>query len=446
MDPINRREIMSQIDERWARVLVDYDVDLPTTQLIIGELIPHIEKGESYAVLFLTIDSIIDMEKIYGFDKYDSILIRVAKRIKEISGDVIRNEDIITIERVKSRNFIIFLSSPRRGERRFYQENLDKITSRVQESTVELLSTIKEIPSNFIKVNTGYSIIVTNPLIRVERSIYRAINDAVRMARHRSERQRMVFREELKQIIMSGEVRTVFQPIVKIPDLVIHGYEALSRGPISSKLETPDALFSIAEDFDLVEDLDDICKVKSLINFQNNASKREGGASDIKLFLNTEPKAFLDPVFNVERLKKQIGKHGLTSTNLVLEITERSAISNYKEFSSRLDEFRKEGFQVAIDDAGSGYSSLQAIAELRPDYVKIDMALVRNIDTDSIKQDLISALVKFSESSKTPIIAEGVETALEFEKLVEMGVQYAQGFYFARPEPDFIKNDKIIII
>jgi EAL domain-containing protein (putative c-di-GMP-specific phosphodiesterase class I) len=214
-------------------------------------------------------------------------------------------------------------------------------------------------------------------------------------------------------------------------------------------MESPAVLFSVAQNNDLVEDLDRICKIKSLLNFQLNTTqaKREGRSiSELKLFLNTEPQTFHDPYFTADKLEELINSHGIENSNLVLEITERSAISNYLEFRGILKAFRDKGFLIAIDDAGSGYSSLQAIVELEPDFVKIDMALIRDIDQDKIKQGLISALVKFSLENRIPMIAEGVETIEEYDQLVDMGVQYAQGFYFARPLPELLKSDNIVIV
>lgn len=448
MNPEARTRMMKEVSSRWGEILIDREVDLPTSPLVISELLPDIRRGEAYAVLYLSVDAVIDLEKIYGFDKFDQLLIHVARQIKQLTGDAIRHEDTITLEQVKSNRFLIFLSSPR-GLERFYPENLESILERVMDRTRENLKELDGIPASFLRINGGYAIIATNPLMRTERCIYRAIQDAKRMSRHREERQQLVFREELKKIIISGDIRTVFHPIVHVPDLVVIGYEALARGPENSRMESPSMLFSIAGNHDLVEDLDRICKIKSLLNFHRQASGlRDSGESmnGIKLFLNTEPKTFLDPGFSAAALRRQIHEHQIEPGDLVLEITERSAITNYVEFKERLDVFRKEGFLVAIDDTGSGYSSLQSIAELKPDFVKVDMALVRNINEDAIKQGLIEALVNFSRKHGIPIIAEGVETIAEFDQLVAMGVEYAQGFYFARPEPQFLPGNKVIIV
>ena len=95
------------------------------------------------------------------------------------------------------------------------------------------------------------------------------------------------------------------------------------------------------------------------------------------------------------------------------------------------------GFLVAIDDIGTGYSSLQAIMEVQPDFLKIDMSLVKNIHQSLIKQDLVHSLLQVASRTRMRVIAEGIETAEEYQALRTCGVRYGQGFYFARPAPAF---------
>lgn len=101
-----------------------------------------------------------------------------------------------------------------------------------------------------------------------------------------------------------------------------------------------------------------------------------------------------------------------------------------------IDDVRKNiensGFSVAIDDVGAGYSSLHTIAELKPVYLKYDMALVRDINKHTIKSDLLESLIPFSKKINTIIIAEGIETKDEFEVLKEIGIEYGQGFFFGK--------------
>jgi EAL domain-containing protein (putative c-di-GMP-specific phosphodiesterase class I) len=110
-----------------------------------------------------------------------------------------------------------------------------------------------------------------------------------------------------------------------------------------------------------------------------------------------------------------------------------------------LNHFQFHGFRLAVDDVGSGYSGLKSIAELRPDFIKIDMALIRDIHLHPIKQDLTATIARFSTSSGTTLIAEGVEVVEELRCLQRIGVRYAQGYLFARPGPPFPEADVSLI-
>ncbi|AHG90177.1 EAL domain-containing protein [Gemmatirosa kalamazoonensis] len=122
---------------------------------------------------------------------------------------------------------------------------------------------------------------------------------------------------------------------------------------------------------------------------------------------------------------------------VVIEITERTAIKDYPKFRERLKAFREIGFRFAVDDAGSGYAGLGSIANLEPDFIKLDMSLINCIDTNFIKQNLVETMVRFANDQGAMVIAEGVERAEEFETVQSLGVHLVQGFFLHRPErPD----------
>jgi len=118
---------------------------------------------------------------------------------------------------------------------------------------------------------------------------------------------------------------------------------------------------------------------------------------------------------------------------VVIEITERTAIKDYPKFRERLRAFRERGFRFAVDDAGSGYAGLGSIANLEPDFIKLDISLINAIDTNFIKQNLVETMVKFANDHGAKVIAEGVERAEEFNAVHELGVHLVQGFFLHRP-------------
>jgi EAL domain-containing protein (putative c-di-GMP-specific phosphodiesterase class I) len=118
---------------------------------------------------------------------------------------------------------------------------------------------------------------------------------------------------------------------------------------------------------------------------------------------------------------------------LVLEVTEHSEVADYEALVSSLHALRSEGCRIAVDDAGAGYASLRHILRLRPDYIKLDMTLTRDIDTDADRRALASSLLTFAREVSATVIAEGIETAAELETLRELGATLGQGYYLARP-------------
>jgi EAL domain-containing protein (putative c-di-GMP-specific phosphodiesterase class I) len=119
---------------------------------------------------------------------------------------------------------------------------------------------------------------------------------------------------------------------------------------------------------------------------------------------------------------------------VVLEITERTAIKDYPKFRKRLRSFRERGFRFAVDDAGSGYAGLGSIANLEPDFIKLDISLINSIDTNFIKQNLVETMVGFAKEQGAMVIAEGIERAEELETVKRIGVPLVQGFLLHRPE------------
>ena len=119
---------------------------------------------------------------------------------------------------------------------------------------------------------------------------------------------------------------------------------------------------------------------------------------------------------------------------VVLEVTERSAIRDIPVFRQALEALRTQGFRVAIDDAGSGYASLQAIAELKPNFLKVANTLVTGLHADTIKRDVVEMLVNLSRRIDAQCVAEGIETPEDLEECRRLGIPYGQGFYIGVPE------------
>jgi len=279
--------------------------------------------------------------------------------------------------------------------------------------------------ANFV-FHTGYATVERDPTVRFERLMERAIDKTREMSGRQLENEMMRSYISLQKIISQGSIVTFFQPIVSLQDLDILGYEALTRGPEDSGFDDPEVLFSYAENTNLILELERLCR-------RNALKSAQALHLDRKLFLNSSARAILDSDFTPDHIAEFVAELGLDKRNVVLEITERIAIQEWDTFKKVLRQFRNHGFKIAVDDIGAGYSSLQAIAELEPDFLKFDVSLVRNINESLIKRGLLETLVALSHKIRAQLIAEGVETKLEFQTLRSLGVPLGQGYFFASP-------------
>lgn len=147
---------------------------------------------------------------------------------------------------------------------------------------------------------------------------------------------------------------------------------------------------------------------------------------DLYLSLNVSPEALGSP-----RLVDLLA--GASAERLVLELTEHVAVADYEQLAGPLGRLRCAGVRLAVDDAGSGFASLQHILNLAPDMIKLDHALVSDVHTDPARASLVACLVLFAERIGATLVAEGIEAPEERAALLELGVRYGQGFHLGVP-------------
>ncbi|MFO7803317.1 MAG: bifunctional diguanylate cyclase/phosphodiesterase [Desulfovermiculus sp.] len=233
--------------------------------------------------------------------------------------------------------------------------------------------------------------------------------------------------KEFRSILSQGRIQVVYQPVLDFSTGRVLGWEALSRGPAGSQFESPISLFDYAEESGSLFELEKVCRQKALAH----CSPLNPGQ---KLFLNIHPQTLVDPNFTPGETRSILRKIGLEPDNVVFEITERHSIKDFSLFHKTLTHYRSQGFLVAVDDVGTGYSGLWTIAQIRPDFMKIDMSLVQGLDRDPVKRSLMETFVTFADKIGSKIIAEGIETETVFSALLSLGVHFGQGFYFSRPK------------
>lgn len=238
---------------------------------------------------------------------------------------------------------------------------------------------------------------------------------------------RMIKSKDLIYILNNKQLKTYFQPIVDIKKNEIYAYECLSRGiREDGSLMGSHLIFKTATKNDLLYYLDREARETALISaIANNINK--------KIFINFVPTSIYNPETCLEDTLDWVNKLGLNPYNIVFEVIETENIVDIDYLKTFLDEYRKKGFEIALDDIGSGYSSLSLLADLKPDYVKVDMGIIRDIDKNQFKQTIFKALSYISKENNIKLLAEGVETKEELDFCIAEGVDYVQGFYFAKP-------------
>jgi diguanylate cyclase (GGDEF)-like protein len=225
----------------------------------------------------------------------------------------------------------------------------------------------------------------------------------------------------LQRLLEPGAIQPVYQPIVRTTDLEPIGYEGLARFPYADGLNNmpPDVTLAAAAEIGMREDLEVACW-----SAMAAAGSPPGGRL---LFVNISPGALRHP--GLFMLADQL------PSRLVIEITEQTDIEDYAALREQLQPWVARGAQIAIDDTGAGYASLEHVVELRPDFLKLTRGLVADIDKDANRQALLRALGAFAREVGAVIVAEGVERREELEVLRESQIDFAQGWLFGRPGP-----------
>lgn len=408
---------------------------LPTYQEELKQIQSFLVRDGALALLFIDASKMNKIEQSFGREVYRKVLRALTDLILGLKGKEIRQIDLVTLYGVEGEQFLIFLSRKREG-RQFCSSDLEGLVDRA----ANLISTgmVKTV-SSYLKaqprIAVGHAIIIHNPLIQEERQIYKLIEDAKIMSQYQQLRQSMRNKEKIQEMIIKEEIRTHFQPIVRLTDFHLLGYEALSRGPKGTEYESPYHLFGTAAEADLVFELDRLCRRKALLN-AGSLDK------DCRLFINCLPATIHDPAFRGEALDALLLKTNLSPERVVMEISEKDAIENYTLFRSAADYYTDLGFAIAVDDTGSGHSSLETVVELKPQFLKLDISLVRGIHKNIIKQELLRAILSLSRSMKSTVVAEGIETQEELDMLLSLGVSFGQGFLIAKPTAEFVVPQK----
>jgi diguanylate cyclase (GGDEF)-like protein len=315
-----------------------------------------------------------------------------------------------------------------RGAHRIDLEALAQAVERAVEEA--LAPMVTEVLREQPRITVGSARVLGNSLLRPERLTARLVADASESALAQRTRKAHRDRSTLQDVILGEGLTSVYQPIVDLGTGDIFAYEALTRGPRGTQLESPATLFAIAEDVDLTVELDRACFRGALRSAQTLEPVH-------RLFVNLLPMSFYDTAFIEVEVGNLLSSAGLTPANIVFEITERLAIENFASFKRALHAYTAMGFGIAIDDVGTRHSNLETVMSLRPHFIKISDVLVRGIARSTVKREMLRSLRHIAETIDAVMVAEGIEHVEDVAALRDLGLRYGQGYYMARPGPAF---------
>ena len=216
-----------------------------------------------------------------------------------------------------------------------------------------------------------------------------------------------------------------FQPIVDTKSGEPFAYEALIRGQDGSSAASVLSRVTAENRYAF----DQACRVRAI----ESALKAGLMDTDARLSINFLPNAVYSPMACIQLTLRTAQAAGMPLDRLIFEFTENEEMGSPDHVTSIIETYKRIGFSVAIDDFGAGHSGLAMFARFAPDEIKLDMELVRGIDTDARRRAIVRAMVTMCAELDTLLIAEGIETAEEAAALRDIGVRYHQGFWYARP-------------
>ncbi len=400
----------------------------PLTE-VLGDVAERFNTRGALGVVVVDAAPLDEIETHYGHDAHQGALAMlgdfVATACREIFED---GGEVLAAGEVGRSEIVLFLDrDPRDVD--FFRDGLPAVALATEQRLARtghraVYPYLRVLP----RLSIGYAYAMRNPLLGVMTELRRALEEARRDADLSGRLAARRSRRQLIDVIVSGQVYSVYEPIVDAKTLTVFGYEALARGPQGTPFATPLALFGLAEEEGLTFQLDCLCRRKAI----EGAVDFPAGA---KLFMNIRPSAIHEPSFQPDALKRTLGHCGLAPADVVFEISEQESIGNYEIFREARDAYGKLGFQFALDDTGAGYASLEAVLELGPEFIKIDRAFVHGIDEDPARQNMVRAFQAIAADTNARIIGEGLDTLEELQTLSEIGIPFGQGWLFGKPAP-----------
>ncbi len=237
-------------------------------------------------------------------------------------------------------------------------------------------------------------------------------------------------------IVAEDDLRIHFQPIVSVRERAIFAVEALSRArdSVRGTEVQPHVLFRVAEELDLLPSFDRFCRRRAAELFLANVPAEDG----VLLTVNWDARCLAAHEEDPQQFSRLVRRLGLSPSDLMIEILE-SSVEDTRALTRFAHARRREGFLVAVDDYGTGQSSLERVALIEPDVIKVDRCLVEGLAESHAKQEACHAVVEMARNIGAIVVAEGIEREADVHAALALGFDFFQGFYFARPNASYVE-------
>jgi len=388
----------------------------------------YIKNKDSVAIILLDLDSFEDLNTLYGFINAELILVEVAKILKEFESSY-----NVTAYRLQGDIFALATNNM----------PFDVVFNLIEELNQTFLSKIVYIDELkcdiIVSITMGISIFQEEPLITAAMALKKAklLNQNYFVYNNELDSkesivQTLYWKEKIKKAVEENRVVPFYQAITDKNKNIIK-YETLMRieefdDNSENVFITPDKFLGISFKTKQYLELSRIVVSKSFENLLKTTKQ---------ITINLSFKDILDYNF-IDYLDEVIDTLSSEDKNrIVFEILETESLSDYNFLYEFVIKYKKQGVKFAIDDFGSGYSNFLRILRIKPDYIKIDGALIKNIDKDQDSYEIVKSIIAFSKALNIKTIAEYVHNKEIFDILVKIDVDEFQGYYLGKPQVDF---------
>ncbi len=377
-----------------------------------------------FVIALLKIDNIWQVNTLYGFDKGDRVIKEIADRLKEACS---RNS---ILGRIYGTIFGCCFSS----------RDMKKKIQLISEEISKPIKISGDVFAPDVKVGVAlypeHGNRVEELLRKAELALYMVLcgeaEGNVYIYSEKCERlirKNVELKVKLEEALDKGEIKVFYQPVVRLFDGKIIGVEALLRWLKNGKVYIPTEEFiSVAENYDSL--------IKRLSYFVLKTAVKDISFSDknLYLFVNLSARQFKDKNL-IEEIERILTAYRFPSSKLILEITERTMMENPEKAKKIIGELKLIGVKLAVDDFGTGFSSLKYLVEFDIDRIKIDKSFIDNLIHDKKSWTVVKSIISLSHNLSALVLAEGVEKEEQVKELKKLGCDEAQGYYFSKPLP-----------